>query len=82
MNKCPHCQFLVRENMRTCEVCHKPLGDSRSVPAFAAGQRTGDEAMAARIGPQEAGFPAAALWLFVLGALLAAAVVFSTLYWA
>lgn len=81
MNKCPHCQFLVREETRTCEVCHKPLQQSRSVPAFASGQRSGDEAMAARIGPVEAGFPAAALWLFVVGTLLAAAVVLSTLYW-
>lgn len=81
MNKCPHCQFLVRDDMRTCEVCQKPLGQSRSVPAFAAGQRNGDDAMAARIGPQEAGFPAAALWLFVVGTMLAAAVVATTVYW-
>lgn len=81
MNKCPHCQFLVREDMRTCEVCHKPLGQSRAVPAFAAGQHNGEEAVAARIGPHEAGFPSATLWLFVVGVLLAVAVVFSTVYW-
>ena len=80
MNKCPHCQFLVRDDMRTCEVCQKPLGQSRSVPAFAAGQRKGEDAMAARIGPQEAGFPAVALWLFVVGTLMAAAVVASSMY--
>jgi hypothetical protein len=67
--------------MRTCEVCHKPLAQSRSVPAFAAGQRNGDEAMAARVGPTEAGFPAAVLWLFVVGTLLSAAVVATTMYW-
>lgn len=80
LNKCPHCQFLVREDMRTCEVCHKPLEGPRSVPAFAAGQRS-DDALAARIGPTEAGFPAAVLWLFVVGTLLAAAVVITTLNW-
>jgi hypothetical protein len=72
---------LVRDDMRTCEVCQKPLSQSRSVPAFAAGQRNGDEAMAARVGPQQAGFPAAALWLFVVGTLLSAAVVATTVYW-
>lgn len=81
MNKCPHCQFLVRDGMRTCEVCQKPVGQPRSVPAFAAGGRNGDEAMAARIGPQEAAFPTTALWLFVMGVLLSAAVVAGTVYW-
>jgi len=82
VNKCPHCLFLVRDDMRTCEVCGKPIGQSRAVPAFAAGQRNGEEAMAARIGPTEAGFPTAAVWLFVLGVVLAAAVVLSPMYWA
>ncbi len=81
MNKCPHCQFLVREDMRTCEVCSKPLAVSRAVPAFAADSHNGDEAMAAHIGPGEAGFPVATLWLFLLGLMLAAAVVLTTINW-
>ncbi|MCB1270094.1 MAG: hypothetical protein M9942_04655 [Microthrixaceae bacterium] len=82
MKKCPHCQFLVREDSSTCEVCSKPLGAPTSVPAFAAGQRSGEEVLAARVGPNEAAFPAAAVWLVVVGVLLAAAVVLSGIHWA
>ncbi len=78
MNKCPHCQFLVRDDLRTCEVCHKPLAAEATVPGFAAGQRSGDEVLAARVGPTEAGFPAAVLWMCVVGGLLAAALLFSS----
>ncbi|MCO5320400.1 MAG: hypothetical protein M9922_03260 [Microthrixaceae bacterium] len=81
MNKCPHCQFLVREDTRTCEVCHKPFAREAAVPGFAAGQGRGDDALAARVGPGEAGFPVSVIWLFIVGMLLAAAVAFSSSHW-
>lgn len=81
MKSCPHCQFLVREDMSSCEVCGKPLAAPSAVPAFAAGQRSGEDVFAARVGAQEANFPVATLWLLALGVLLAVAVVLSTLHW-
>lgn len=81
VKQCPHCQFLVRDDMRACEVCAKPLAAPIAVPAFAAGQRTGDDIIAGRVGTGEAGFPVAAVWLLVLGVLLAVAVVLSTVHW-
>lgn len=81
MEKCPHCQFLVSEGRTTCEVCSKPLESPSAVPAFAAGPRSGEDVMAARVGPNEAGFPVAAVWLLVVGILLASAVVLSSIHW-
>lgn len=81
VDTCPHCQFLVREGSRCCEVCHKPLHEASGVPSFASGQRPGQEVMAARVGPQQAGFSNAIVWLFVVVLLLAAAVWATTTYW-
>ena len=81
METCPHCQFLVREGARTCDVCHKPLAESSGVPAFAAGQRGHEEMVTARVGPQETGFSNAVAWLFVVVLLLGVAVWATTTYW-
>lgn len=81
MKKCPHCQFLVREDTRTCGVCHKPLFQDVGVPAFAAGQRRGQETLAAHVGPAESGFPLSLVWLLVVGLLFAVAIWLTSAYW-
>lgn len=80
MEKCPHCQFLVREESHTCDVCHKPLREASGVPSFAGDARAGSFA-ATHVGPSESGFPVSILFLFVVGLLFAAAVWLSTIYW-
>ncbi len=81
MDTCPHCQFLVREGSRTCDVCHKPVYEASGVPSFVAGARSGREVVAARVGHADSGFPVTVVWLFVLGVLLAAAVVITSATW-
>lgn len=81
METCPHCQFLVRDGSRSCDVCHKTLVDSTGVPSFAAGQRHREELVTARVGPQEVGFSNAVVWLFVVVLLLGVAVWATTIYW-
>ena len=45
------------------------------------GPAQGQEIMAARVGPAEAGFPVSMVWLFVVVLLLAVAVWLTTKYW-
>lgn len=82
METCPHCNFLVRDGARSCGVCHKPLWDESGVPAFISGDRRQSDAMAARIGPAEAGFPVSIVVLFVVGVMFAVAVVATSHFWA
>ncbi|MEZ5239290.1 MAG: hypothetical protein R2716_10205 [Microthrixaceae bacterium] len=61
-------------------MCSKPLESPSAVPALRR-VRAAAGAMAARVGPNEAGFPVAAVWLLVVGVLLASAVVLSSIHW-
>ena len=81
METCPHCQFLVRDGARTCDVCKKALVDNAGIPSFAGGQRRHDDIVAARVGPSEVGSSNAVVWLFVVAVLMGAAVWASTNYW-
>lgn len=82
METCPHCKFLVRDGARTCGVCHKPLSATDvGVPSFLAGDRRAPQALAAHIGPGEAGVPVSVIALFALALLLAVALVATGYFW-
>lgn len=82
METCPHCKFLVRDGARVCGVCHKPLAATDvGVPSFLSGDRHGSQALAAHVGPGEAGVPVSVIVLFVVGLLFALALVVTGHFW-
>lgn len=82
METCPHCHFLVPDGARVCTVCRKSLTSSDGgTPAFLSGERHHPHAVAAHVGPGEAGMPVSVIALFAVALLLALALLASSQLW-
>lgn len=82
MEKCPHCQFLVRDGSRVCGVCHKPIvAGEGGMPSFLSGERSHGQTLAAHVGPGEAGVPLSLIVLFSMAIVLAVVLVVGSQIW-